>query len=103
MNNMELNDKDDKLFELYTLAELAYQNHFRNIVKDEDLFPPKWYEKNNYREQTKKRKEAEKIDDDEWSKNESSILIHFIFHMLKSSLWLPVSIKINISFSLSRL
>ena len=49
MNNMELNDKDDKLFELYTLAELAYQNHFRNIVKDEDLFPPKWYEKNNYR------------------------------------------------------
>lgn len=26
-----------------------------------------YYEKNNYREQTKKRKEAEKIDDDEWS------------------------------------
>ena len=26
-----------------------------------------YYEKNNYRKQTKKRKEAEKIDDDEWS------------------------------------
>ena len=44
------------------------------IIPDYSLFCNKhrkegerYYEKNNYREQTKKRKEAEKIDDDEWS------------------------------------
>ena len=43
------NKKDNKIFELYTLAELSYQSHFKNIVNDlEDLFPIGWYEKSNY-------------------------------------------------------
>jgi len=41
--------KDNKIFELYTLAELSYQSHFKNTVNDlDDLFPVGWYEKTNY-------------------------------------------------------
>ena len=39
---------EDKLFELYTLAELAYKDHFKNI-NEEDLFPIGWYGNNDYR------------------------------------------------------
>lgn len=42
---------EDKLFELYTLAELSYQNHFKNIIKNqEELYPVGWYENKNYKE-----------------------------------------------------
>lgn len=45
------NINEDKLFELYTLLELSYQNHFKNIVNDvDDLYPVGWYEKKNYKE-----------------------------------------------------
>ena len=39
------NDMNDKLFELYTLAELKYKRHFDN-VNDNILFPSGWYGKN---------------------------------------------------------
>ena len=43
-----MNNKDNnKLFELYTIAELAYKYHFKNLT-DKDLFPPEWYEYKNY-------------------------------------------------------
>lgn len=38
---------NDKLFELYTLAELKYQKHFSN-VNDNELFPDGWYGNKNY-------------------------------------------------------
>ena len=45
----DINKKDDKIFELYTIAELSYLSHFKNKVNDlEDLFPVGWYEKTNY-------------------------------------------------------
>lgn len=51
MNNMSRSKKEDKLFELYTLAELSYQNHFKDTTDDvEDLYPASWYEKKNYKE-----------------------------------------------------
>lgn len=41
---------NDKLFQLYTLAELAYQKHFeKNIDNKEHLFPENWYENKNYK------------------------------------------------------
>ena len=40
---------DDKLFELYTLAEISYQNHFKEIDINL-LYPEGWYEKENYKE-----------------------------------------------------
>ena len=41
---------ENKLFELYTLAELAYNKHFEKIVEDkENLYPLGWYERNNYK------------------------------------------------------
>lgn len=41
---------NDKLFQLYTLAELAYQKHFeKNINNKEYLFPENWYENINYK------------------------------------------------------
>ena len=42
MNNMELNDKDDKLFELYTLAELTYKKHFNNLTDNEKVLIEKF-------------------------------------------------------------
>ena len=41
------NDMNDKLFELYTLAELKYKRHFDN-VNDNILFPSGWYSNKNY-------------------------------------------------------
>ena len=41
------NDMNDKLFELYTLAELKYKRHFDN-VNDNILFPSGWYGNKNY-------------------------------------------------------
>ena len=36
------NNMNDKLFELYTLAELSYKKHFNNL-NDDELFPSGWY------------------------------------------------------------
>ena len=41
------NNMNDKLFELYVLAELKYKKHFNN-VNDDDLFPSGWYGNKNY-------------------------------------------------------
>ena len=41
------NDMNDKLFELYTLAELKYKRHFDN-VNDNILLPSGWYGNKNY-------------------------------------------------------
>ena len=41
------NDMNDKLSELYTLAELKYKRHFDN-VNDNILFPSGWYGNKNY-------------------------------------------------------
>mgnify|MGYP003475571659 FL=1 len=41
------NDMNDKLLELYTLAELKYKRHFDN-VNDNILFPSGWYGNKNY-------------------------------------------------------
>lgn len=46
MNNINM---EDKLFELYTLAELSYKNHFKDFVKDYELFPIEWYKNKNYK------------------------------------------------------
>lgn len=47
MNNLE----HKKLFELFTLADMTYQNHFKNLFADvELLYPEGWYENGNYRE-----------------------------------------------------
>ena len=44
-----MDNKKDKLFELYTLAELNYKEYFKNLVGDiNDLFPEGWYEKKDY-------------------------------------------------------
>lgn len=41
---------NDKLFELYTLASLSYEKHFKGMVKDvKELYPVGWYEKSNYK------------------------------------------------------
>lgn len=42
--------QDKKIFELYTLAELSYENHFKNMLKSTDeLYPDGWYENKNYK------------------------------------------------------
>ena len=38
---------NDKLFELYTLAELKYKKHFNNL-NDNELFPSNWCGNKNY-------------------------------------------------------
>lgn len=44
-------NEEEKLFQLYTLAEMAYQKHFKNNVKDiEELYPVNWYSDKNYKE-----------------------------------------------------
>ena len=47
-----MKDIDQKnLFELYTLAEITYQNHFESLVKDiELLYPEGWYQEGNYKD-----------------------------------------------------
>jgi len=50
---------ENKLFELYTLAELSYESLFKNIVKDRDeLYPIGWYETKNYQEKIEILSEA---------------------------------------------
>lgn len=45
------NQNEDNLFDLYTLAELSYQNHFKNITDNVDnLYPMDWYLRKNYKE-----------------------------------------------------
>ncbi len=39
---------ENKLFELYTLAELSYKKHFNNL-NDDELFPSGWYGNKDYR------------------------------------------------------
>lgn len=39
---------EDKLFELYTLAELSYKKHFKDI-NIEELFPIDWYSNKDYK------------------------------------------------------
>lgn len=42
--------EEEKLYELYTLAELAYNKHFENRVENKEyLYPEGWYERKNYR------------------------------------------------------
>lgn len=41
-------NKENKLFELYTMAELSYKKHF-NTTNEEDLFPIGWYENKDYK------------------------------------------------------
>ena len=41
-------NKENKLFELYTMAELSYKKYF-NTTKEEDLFPIGWYENKDYK------------------------------------------------------
>lgn len=46
-NKKKLNE--EKIYKLYTLAELAYENHFKNSISNIDsLYPEGWYEKKNY-------------------------------------------------------
>ena len=41
---------EDKLFELYTLAELSYKNHFKNAENDiKEIYPDGWYSNKDYR------------------------------------------------------
>ena len=42
--------EEEKLLELYTLAEIAYNNHFQNAIDNKDyLYPEGWYENQNYK------------------------------------------------------
>ena len=41
-------NREDKLFELYTVAELSYKKKV-NTTKEEDLFPIEWYENKDYK------------------------------------------------------
>ena len=42
---------EEKLFNLYTLAEISYEKSLQNKVKNlDDLYPLGWYEKKNYKE-----------------------------------------------------
>ena len=41
---------ENKIFELYTLASMSYENYFKGMVEDkEELYPEGWHEKNNYK------------------------------------------------------
>lgn len=39
---------EKELLELYTLAEMRYQEHFKN-VDSENLYPSNWYLNKNYK------------------------------------------------------
>lgn len=48
-NIIEVIDNDNRLFKLYTLAELSYQKHFENKIEDKELlYPEGWYSNQNY-------------------------------------------------------
>lgn len=40
---------NDKLFELYVLAELSYKRHFEKVVTEDNLFPKDWYKGKDYK------------------------------------------------------
>lgn len=51
MNRINENQIDDKLFNLYTLTEMTYQEHFKNNINEiDELYPFGWYENKNYKE-----------------------------------------------------
>lgn len=50
-----MNIYDDKLFELYTLAEMKYKKNFENV---ENLYPSEWYNNYNYKLKIKILSEA---------------------------------------------
>ena len=55
MDNLE----QEKLFKLYTLAEMTYENHFKDF---DNIYPEIWYEKDNYKEKIEIIGEAIKQD-----------------------------------------
>lgn len=50
MNKENINEKDSKLFDLYTLAEMSYEKHFKEQYDVESLYPIDWYQNKNYKE-----------------------------------------------------
>lgn len=56
----DINEKnDDKLIKLYTLAEMTYENYFKNMVLDRDqLYPNDWNIIKNYKEKIEIMAEA---------------------------------------------
>lgn len=45
-----MSDETNKLFDLYTLATLSYEKHFKDRVENiEELYPEDWHEKKNYK------------------------------------------------------
>lgn len=48
-NRINVIENNDKLFRLYTLAELSYQKHFENKMEEELLYPEGWYNNQNYK------------------------------------------------------
>lgn len=40
---------NDKLFELYVLAELSYKKHFKRVAIEDNLFPRNWYKSKDYK------------------------------------------------------
>lgn len=47
-NNIDL--EKEKLFRLYTLAELSYEKHFKDLGIDRtNLYPVNWYQSKNYK------------------------------------------------------
>ena len=50
MYNMDKEPINDKLFDLYTLADLTQQKQFKDMVNElDELYPIGWYEINNYK------------------------------------------------------
>ena len=46
-----MNNTEEKIFNLYTLAEISYQKTLQNKVHNiDDLYPLGWYENQNYKE-----------------------------------------------------
>ena len=47
---MDNEKQKEKLFNLYTLAELSYQRHFKEVTNNVDeLYPVDWYNHKNYK------------------------------------------------------
>ena len=54
-----MEDKNKEIFDLYTLAEMAYEKHFKDEETDIDLlYPEGWYIKKNYKEKIEILSEA---------------------------------------------
>jgi hypothetical protein len=50
MDSINKDKMDNKLFNLYTLAELSYQKHFKDMISNlDELYPVGWYENTNYK------------------------------------------------------